>query len=122
MSRGTLCLIVHRILYTREYASLGCRTPGQKVREGRLALTGSVTGPPYTPRAALAVLSRTKCPRVQTLDRLSGSITFGMKERKGMAPADCSAVPAPEPCALVPKSRKEESGRARKDTRGMGFS
>jgi hypothetical protein len=78
--------------------------------------------PSYTPRAALAVRSGTKCPKVQTLDRLSGSITAGMKERKGMAPADCSAVPAPEPCALVPKSRKEESGRAGKDARGMGFS
>jgi hypothetical protein len=78
--------------------------------------------PPYTPRAARSVRSRTKCPRVQTLDRLSGSITAGMKERKGMAPADCSAVPAPEPCALVPKSRKEESARAGKDARGMGFS
>ena len=33
---------------------------------------------PYTPRAALAVRSGTKCPRVQTLDRLSGSITAGM--------------------------------------------
>ena len=44
-----------------------------------------------------------------------------VKERKGMAPADCSAVPAPELCALVPKSRKEESGRAGKDARGMGF-
>jgi hypothetical protein len=39
-----------------------------------------------------------------------------------MAQADCSAVPAPEPCALVPKSRKEQSGRTGKDARGMGFS
>jgi hypothetical protein len=71
--------------------------------------------PLYTPRAALAVRSGTKCLRVQTLDRLSGSITAGTKERKGRAPA-------PEPCALVPKSRKEESGRGGKDARAMGFS
>jgi hypothetical protein len=51
------------------YASLGCRTPGQMMREGGLALSGSVTESPYTPRAVLAVRLGTKCRRVQTLVR-----------------------------------------------------
>src|SRR5215203_4322876 len=41
VSQGTLCLTMHPIMCTREYASLGCRTQGQKVRGG-LALTSSV--------------------------------------------------------------------------------
>jgi hypothetical protein len=45
-----------------------------------------MTRAPYTPRAARAVLSGTKCSSVQTLERLCGPMMDGARERKVTAP------------------------------------
>jgi hypothetical protein len=53
------------------------------MREGGLALSGSVTQSLYTPRAVLAVRLGTKCRRVQTLVRFCSYNTFQARERRG---------------------------------------
>jgi hypothetical protein len=92
---------------------VGCGTPGQKMREGELALTGSVKTtihPTSRPVRALRhkVLEGTD---TRALFRLNSS--QGARERRGPAPegGGVSAVlgaflallssPTPEPCAFV---------------------
>jgi hypothetical protein len=92
------------------------------VREGGLALTGSVKSTIHSTNRPVRALSHLVPEGTDARSPFWLNNGRDVKERKGMAPADCAAVPAPEPCALVPKSRKEESARAGKDVRGMGFS
>jgi len=61
---------------------------------------------------------RTKCLSAQTIDDHSRLIGAGKWESKATAPAECGAVPAPEPCAFVQGSGKDP-GRGGKDAQGM---
>ena len=91
------------------------------MREGGLALTGSVKSTIHSTSRPVRALGHLVPEGTDARSPFWLNNGRDVKERKRVAP-EGGALPALEPCALVPKSRKEESGRDGKDARGMGFS
>ena len=82
------------------------RRAGQEGRGRNLSAWLGMTWAPYTPRATWAVLLRTKCPSVRTIELLSSLMTGREKGKEGRCPGKRRRLRG------VP-------GRGGKDARGM---